>query len=246
MRIAAIVNPFAGRHAAGKQWPVLVRSAGGVGDRIETFRSEYPGHSESIAAAVRRAGYDRVVAVGGDGTLFEVLNGLWREERGRMPSVGMVPFGTGCDYIRNFQVRPGTAERFRAAIAEPAVRVSLGKCRYRARGEMVQRVFAMVLGCWFGKGMKIAPGASPSHRRFEFLLAAPVSPAGLLPLIFRAYLGLRGGGPGIMQLYAKSARLRFATPVMLEADGELLGQTDAVEIDVIRDAFSFAAPGIRR
>ncbi len=302
MRIAAVVNPFAGNRKAGKQWPILLRSIGKRAGKVDTFWSEYPGHSESIAASARRSGYDRVIAVGGDGTLFEVLNGLWWEEQGRMPSLGMVPFGTGCDYIRNFEIGSGTAARLKTAIAESAIKVSLGRCRYQVHNGVRQRVFAMVLGlgfdaevvrrfkssslrrsswlsyaisalggirklrpftlngildgspfradavffasaigCCFGKGMKIAPGASPLHDRFEFILAAPVSPLGLFPQIFRAYLGLRYDTSGITRLSGKTAMLRFPVPIMFEADGELLGQTIMIEVELIPDAFFFAA-----
>ena len=49
------------------------------------------GQAETLAARARREGFDRVVAVGGDGTLLEVVNGLWWESRGALPSVGVVP-----------------------------------------------------------------------------------------------------------------------------------------------------------
>ena len=71
MRIAAVVNPIAGGRKATKEWPFLLQSIGEEAKRVDTFWSEYPGHSESIAASARRAGYDRVIAVGGDGALFE-------------------------------------------------------------------------------------------------------------------------------------------------------------------------------
>ena len=112
--------------------------------------TEYPGHAELLAASVRRNGYERVIAVGGDGTLFEVVNGLWGEKQGEMPSVGMVPFGTGCDYIRNFEAGSGPTERLRTAMGESVVPVSLGLCRFcGARGEMLRKVFMMVLGVGF-------------------------------------------------------------------------------------------------
>lgn len=150
MRIAAIVNPRAGRHSAVLVWPSLLRAIGRQAETIETFWSEYPGHSEAVAASIRRhGGYDRVIAVGGDGTLFEVLNGLWWENAGRMPSVAMVPMGTGCDYIRNFHAGKMIAERLKTAISESTVKVSLGKCAYREQGKIRQRVFAMVLGLGF-------------------------------------------------------------------------------------------------
>ena len=301
MRVAALVNPFAGSRTAGKQWPILLQSIGWEAKRVDTFWSEYPGHCESIAASVRRSGYDRVIAVGGDGTLSEVLNGLWWEEHGDMPSLGMVPFGTGCDYFRNFENGTGMAARLKTALGESAVKVSLGKCRYQVQDGMRQRVFANVLGlgfdaevvrrfkssnfqrlglfsygisaiaemrqlrpfalegtlgdssfradavffaatlgCCFGKGMRIAVDASPSHDRFEFVHAAPMSPMGLFSPIIRAYLGLRQDDSVVKRSYGSGAVLGSSMPIMFEADGELLGQTGIVEIELIPDAFSFA------
>ena len=110
------------------------------------FLERYAGHSELLAASVRRSGYNRVIAVGGDGTLFEILNGLWWEGRGELPSVGMVPFGTGCDYIRNFEVGKGLVENLRAAVSQSTITVSLGRCRTQNAEGRRERVFAMILG----------------------------------------------------------------------------------------------------
>lgn len=306
MRIAAIVNPVAGNRAAPKRWPALLRTIGKEARKIDTFWSEYPGHSESIAASVRRSRYDRVIAVGGDGTLFEILNGLWWEERGPMPSLGMVPFGTGCDYVRNFDAGTGMESRLKTAVGEPAVKVSLGKCLYQDGDGVRHRVFAMVLGlgfdaevvhrykqlnlprsrwlsyalgalagtrelqpftldgliedfpfradavffgaalgCSFGKGIRIAPDASPSRNRFQFVLAAPVSPLRLLLPILRAYLNLRKDSPVVTRLPGRRAKLASSRPIRFEADGELLGQTDGIEFEVIPGAFQFAARAIK-
>jgi YegS/Rv2252/BmrU family lipid kinase len=306
MRIAAVVNPVAGSRKTLKQWPILLKSLGKEAKRVDTFWSEYPGHSESIAASARRSGYDRVIAVGGDGTLFEVLNGLWWEEKGHMPSLGMIPFGTGCDYIRNFETGTGMAAKFKTAVEESAVRVSLGRCRYQVRDGIRQRVFAMFLGlgfdaevihrykklslprsCWlsyaisalagmrelrpftldgivedspirvdavffgaalgccFADGMRIAPYASPSHNRFEFVLAAPLSPVGLLFPILRAYLRLNNDSPSLTRLRGRRAKIGSSMPIRFEADGELLGQTAVIDIELIPDAFYFAARKIK-
>ncbi len=146
MRIAAIVNPVSGWKTARKKWPQLMYALGPGAAGVETFWSEYPGHAELLAAVARRAGFDRVIAVGGDGTLFEVLNGLWREAKGELPSVGMVPLGTGCDYIRNFEVGGSPVERLRAAAGASTIRVSLGRSRVQNTQGERERVFAMILG----------------------------------------------------------------------------------------------------
>ncbi len=306
MRIAAVVNPFAGNRKAVKLWPALLREVGKEAESVDTFWSEYPGHSETIAASVRRSGYDRVIAVGGDGTLFEVLNGLWWEERGAMPSVGMIPSGTACDYIRNFETGTGMAAGLKTALGESTVKVSLGRCTWQVLDGIRRRVFAMVLGlgfdaevlyrynelrfsrsCWlsyalsalvamkelpaftldgvvedapfradtvfFGailgntiaEGMRIAPHASPSNKLFEFVHASPVSPVGLLIPILRAYLRLNGDSPVLARLRGGGAKICASTPVRFEADGELLGKTDAIDIELIPEAFCFAAKKIK-
>jgi diacylglycerol kinase (ATP) len=149
MKVAAIVNPVSGWKTTGKDWPALLSSLGPEAARVETFWSQYHGHSELLAASARLSGYDRVIAVGGDGTLSEVLNGLWRERKGELPSVGMVPFGTGCDYIRNFEGGASRIERLRAAVSPSTTRVSLGLFRTQAAEGVRERVFAMVLGLGF-------------------------------------------------------------------------------------------------
>jgi YegS/Rv2252/BmrU family lipid kinase len=149
MKVAAIVNPVSGWKTTGKDWPALLSSLGRGAAGVETFWSQYQGHAELLAASARRSGYDRVIAVGGDGTLFEVLNGLWREKKGELPSVGMVPFGTGCDYIRNFDGGTSRIERLRAAMNPSTIRVSLGLCRTQALEGRRERVFSMVLGLGF-------------------------------------------------------------------------------------------------
>jgi diacylglycerol kinase (ATP) len=307
MRIAAIVNPLAGNRKAGKQWPVLLDSLGGGAKRIDTFWSQYPGHSEALAASARRAGYDRVIAAGGDGTLNEVLNGLWWEEKGSMPSIGMVPFGTGCDYVRNFEIGHGLRDRFKTAVEDAAVRVSLGLCRYSVGDNLRQRVFAMVLGlgfdaevihrfrtfgfprsCWLSyaisalaamreirsftvegavggsrvltdtvffaavlgssiaEGMKIAPRNSPCRDQMQFLFVSKPSTGGLLLEILRAYLvGIHKNTRLTTSLSGRRATINCSSPIRFETDGELLGMTSAVDLELIPDAFSFAAKKVK-
>ena len=62
------------------------------------------GHAERLAAAAADQGHDRVVAVGGDGTAQEVLNGLMAADAGPdggPPAFGLVPGGTGNDLARS-------------------------------------------------------------------------------------------------------------------------------------------------
>jgi len=150
MKTVAIVNPTAGYCRARRLWPRLLASLGEPGAKVATWWTEWPGQAETLAARARREGFDRVVAVGGDGTLLEVVNGLWWEPRGPLPSIGVVPFGTGCDYVRNFDLGPTLRDQVMTALGEAALRVSLGLVRLQGfDGRPRQRVFINVLGLGF-------------------------------------------------------------------------------------------------
>ena len=147
MKIVAIVNPTAGYRRASRLWPRLLASLGELGASVATWWTEWPGQAETLAARARREGFDRVVAVGGDGTLLEVVNGLWWEPRGPLPSVGVVPFGTGCDYVRSFDLGPCRRDQVMTALGQATLRVSLGLVRLQGfDGQPRQRVFVNVLG----------------------------------------------------------------------------------------------------
>lgn len=147
MKTVAIVNPTAGYRRAPRLWPRLLKSLGEPGARVATWWSQWPGHAEALAARARREGFDRVVAVGGDGTLLEVVNGVWWESRGLLPSIGVVPFGTGCDYVRSFDLGRSLREKVITALGEATLTVSLGLVRLQGLdGRPRTRVFANVLG----------------------------------------------------------------------------------------------------
>jgi diacylglycerol kinase (ATP) len=150
MKTVAIVNPTAGYRRARRVWPRLLASLGEPEAKVATWWTEWPGHAETLAARARREGFDRVVAVGGDGTLLEVVNGLWWESRGSLPSVGVVPFGTGCDYVRSFDLGQTLRDQALTALGEATLRVSVGLVRLQGLdGQPRQRVFVNVLGLGF-------------------------------------------------------------------------------------------------
>lgn len=154
MKTVAIVNPVAGYRNARRIWPRLLESRRGRGPRVSTWWTEASGHAEILAARARREGFDRVVAVGGDGTLMEVVNGLWWESQGRKPSVATVPLGTGCDYLRNFAEGRSLEDKLATSLGEATVPVSLGRVRLQGTdGQPRYRIFVNVLGMGFDAGV---------------------------------------------------------------------------------------------
>jgi len=150
MKTIAIVNPAAGSRRAPHVWPGLLSRLGARASQVVTWWTKGPGHAEFLAGQAKRAGVDRVIAVGGDGTIFEVANGLWWESQGRLPSLGMVSFGTGCDYERNFELGHTPLEHLVHALGEATLSVDLVLLQVRGlHGRPLPRVCLNVLGAGF-------------------------------------------------------------------------------------------------
>lgn len=64
---------------------------------FDIYTTEYSNHAIEIAENLP-AKYNAIIAVGGDGLVNEVANGLMRIEKARRPSLGVIPFGSGNDY----------------------------------------------------------------------------------------------------------------------------------------------------
>jgi YegS/Rv2252/BmrU family lipid kinase len=105
-----IVNPVSGRGAGEQAIPVVENLLRGHGLDFDIVRTERPWHAAELAEQAVRQGYGIVVAVGGDGTANEVLNGVMKaKQAGTGPSavMGVVSIGRGNDFAFGVQVPPG-------------------------------------------------------------------------------------------------------------------------------------------
>jgi YegS/Rv2252/BmrU family lipid kinase len=98
-----IVNPAAQNGAAGKRWPGLAEHARTLGLGLEVAYTEAPGHATELARAAAADGRELVAALGGDGTVNEVVNGL-APSGAAGPELAILPFGTGRDTIRTYGI----------------------------------------------------------------------------------------------------------------------------------------------
>ncbi|HYM52775.1 MAG TPA: diacylglycerol kinase family protein [Candidatus Dormibacteraeota bacterium] len=99
-----IVNPIAGNGRAHKLAPRIEAWLAQRGLNARLVETRERGHAERLAAAAGGLGHDRVVVVGGDGTIQEVVNGVLAD--GQLPpdrrlSIGLVPAGSGNDLVRD-------------------------------------------------------------------------------------------------------------------------------------------------
>jgi diacylglycerol kinase (ATP) len=97
-----VVNPAAGSR---QQWEERVRRAlEAQGLEAVVKCSDSPGHLRDLVAEGVRSGATRFVAAGGDGTVSLVADALLRHPWALPPTLGVLPAGSGCDFIRTFHI----------------------------------------------------------------------------------------------------------------------------------------------
>jgi diacylglycerol kinase (ATP) len=102
-RFLAIVNPAAGGGRSARLAGPAVARLRERGLHVDVIASTGPGHSADLAREAYEQGYRRFVAVGGDGTAHEIINGVFAQARAKdRVSLGFLPLGTGNSFLRDF------------------------------------------------------------------------------------------------------------------------------------------------
>lgn len=116
-RFFAIVNPAAGGGRSAKLAGPALAGLREKGLHIDVIASTGPGHAVHLAREAYDQGYRRFLAVGGDGTAHEILNGVFAKRAFvRRISLGFLPLGTGNSFLRDF-TRNGADSSLQALMA---------------------------------------------------------------------------------------------------------------------------------
>ena len=151
-----IVNPASNRGRTRKRWGEIRE---GLKHFVREFKYEFtekPSHATDLAREAIKDGADLVIGVGGDGTMNEIANGFYEDRRIINPeaTLGLVPAGTGCDLIKSLNIPPGLRGALRVITDAPAVRMDVGRVRYRTNeGLEEDRLFLNVAD--FGLGGEV-------------------------------------------------------------------------------------------
>jgi diacylglycerol kinase (ATP) len=131
----AIVNPAAGGGRSAKLAGPALAGLREKGLKIDVVASTGPGHAIELAREAYEQGYRRFVAVGGDGTAHEILNGVYERARGNERiALGFLPLGTGNSFLRDF-AKDGAGASLEALIADRKRAVDLIRLTH-AKGEV--------------------------------------------------------------------------------------------------------------
>ncbi|MCK5879396.1 MAG: diacylglycerol kinase family lipid kinase [Holophagae bacterium] len=104
MKVLLIYNPFAGHGQAKKLLPKVEQAFQERGIDFDLALTDYPEHGSRLAAEADFRRYDGIVAAGGDGTLFEVINGCYQNKKKLRIPIGVLPIGTGNAFARDLEL----------------------------------------------------------------------------------------------------------------------------------------------
>lgn len=183
-----IANPAAGR---GKN-AVLPRfqealNARGI-DNAATLTTA-PGHATRIAREAAERGVRYIVAVGGDGTVHEVVNGLFDADTGQPHGddvvFGAVPGGSGCDFTRTFGMDRKPERLGRHFEGETVYPIDVGRVRLRGPdGDEIVRLFANIAEAGYGAVVTQKANAYPRQlgkSRYVLAILGAIRSFGLTP-----------------------------------------------------------------
>jgi YegS/Rv2252/BmrU family lipid kinase len=179
-RAVFVINPASDGGGTGRKWPEIAASARRHGLDVVERRTEAAGHATELAREAVTAGEELVVAVGGDGTVNEVVNGFCDDAGtplGGPTALGVIGRGTGCDFIRTFGI-PKQLDRAVATIAAGRLcRIDLGRATCATPAGPSVRMFANIASC--GMTGAVAERANATSKRLggtpAFLWATAVT-----------------------------------------------------------------------
>ncbi len=125
-RAFVVANPVAGGGRTRRLWPRLRDRLAHLGLAFEFAETSGPGSATTLARQAVAGGWPLVVAVGGDGTVNEVVNGLVDPLEGPPATLGVVVTGRGRDICRNLRVATDPETAARRLVEGEDARVDLG------------------------------------------------------------------------------------------------------------------------
>ncbi|MFC1913537.1 diacylglycerol/lipid kinase family protein [Chloroflexota bacterium] len=143
-----IVNP-AGAYFTHRQWSRIDKLLWHVGLAFDFEYTEGVGHAIELARAATGDGCQHLVAVGEDGTVNEVANGILRSTGSGSVMLGIVNTGTGSDFIRSAGIPRHYSDACSFLTSQRWLVIVVGVVQFRRNGETLQRYFVNAAGVGF-------------------------------------------------------------------------------------------------
>lgn len=167
-----IINPKSGRGKPAKCWPLIAGIFREANWNFDAAFTEHRGHALTLARKAAENGVGAIFSVGGDGTVHEIVNGLFNDGKAINPqlSLGILPCGTGNDLARLLGLPRETLAAARHLAASTRSRlIDLGEATVTSGGRTVRHLFTNDADAGFAanvverleRGGKFSRGTAP-------------------------------------------------------------------------------------
>lgn len=153
----AVCNPVAGNGRGKREGLKIQKLLEEKGIPCTFLWTERPGHGKQLARQAREAGADTVLAIGGDGTAFEVAQGLLGSEC----ALGIIPAGTGNDFAKTMGSPLKPAEALAFVLSHPAKKTDAGELNGRMFLNEIGTGFDVSVLDYAAKAKKYCRGLMP-------------------------------------------------------------------------------------
>jgi len=144
-----IVNPVAGAHSTHRKWPLISQRLRDAGLSFDYTYTEGVGHATELARLAAIDGHRYLVAVGGDGTVNEIANGILSSTSPPGTALGVVSTGTGSDFVRSVGISQDYATACSCLTSPRRLIIDVGVVEYMNDGKPERRFFVNGAGAGF-------------------------------------------------------------------------------------------------
>lgn len=145
-----IVNPNSGGGKTGREWPDLQRRIEARIGAVEVAFTKRSGHGIELAEEAANAGRKTIVAVGGDGSMNEIVNGVLRSKKEGV-EIGLIAQGTGGDFRKTLDLAHDLDAYLDALASGRTRKIDAGRVRYHeVNGEEKERFFLNIVSAGMG------------------------------------------------------------------------------------------------
>ncbi|HBQ21520.1 MAG: hypothetical protein A2Z91_02095 [Deltaproteobacteria bacterium GWA2_38_16] len=165
MKTLIIVNPKAGGGKSAKRWPLFSKSL----DFLKPFKeiwTQRAGETKDITQHALKEGIERILVVGGDGSLAEAVNGFFEHEKPIQPKaiLGTLPLGSGSDFLKTLGVFSPEAA-IDSLRKNRTLSCDVGEVEYRdKKGKIQKQLFLNIAS--FGCAGEICNKVNQSQKSF--------------------------------------------------------------------------------
>jgi YegS/Rv2252/BmrU family lipid kinase len=136
-----IVNPMAGGRSVGREWQRISSQLQNVGLSFDYEFTKGPGDAIEIAKRAADGGYQRLIAVGGDGTVNEIANGILHSTNSCNTILGIVSTGTAHAFTLSLGIDKDPVNAHSFLCGQGSALIDVGVVQYCSQGQTIKRFF---------------------------------------------------------------------------------------------------------